>query len=376
MSAQTMRNQLQANADANGNASMQLAGNWELNHNSAWRLFVQLQGILNGVITVLVDGIPVDGGLSTNLQFKCGPIFINQNSTLIVNVTGMTPLETVSCYLDGIVSDNVSDFAALAPPGYGGGSVQNDPSQLLSAQLGSPLVENQTYGVLGSGVHNSFVGTFSIAGYGALLCYGKCPNAVAAQALYAVLRWEDKFGNVLSYSQIDCLSPQFICFFGTLGTQVSIFIGNTSGNQVNVNTFTVIPLTAMPSDPGRYIPQAFGNIPNFQVINTPPANAIMSFNQSVAPSVTQTITGDFVWYGEAFFTISPVTSGAGGNNNWWAQLFTVDADANITYVDVLTGVNVGGAPRNVFLPAGTPTVLFHNISATTTITPIITLLAA
>lgn len=377
MPAQTIRNQLQANADANGNATMQLAGNYELNHNGAYRVFVQLQGILNATVTILLDGIPVDGGLTTNRQFKAGPIFVNQNSQLEITVVGMTPLQTVSAYLDGIISDNVSDFAALGGPGYGGGSVQSDPSQLLSAELGPPLVENQTYSVPGTGQHESFVGTFAISGYGALLVYGKCPNPAAATALYAILRWEDNFGNVLSYSQIECLSPQFICFFGTLGTQVSVFIGNTGAGAVNVNTFTVIPLTSMPSDPGRFIPTAFGNVVNFDTLVTPPANSIINFNTGVASSTTVVIPGDFVWYGEALWTVSPVTSGAGGVNTWWAQLQITDANGNVIIVDVITGQNVGGAngPRQVFLPAGTPQVTFRNIGAAT-ITPVINLIAA
>jgi hypothetical protein len=377
MSAQTIRNQLQANADASGNAVMRLSGNYELNHQGAYRVFVQLQGNLNAVVTILLDGIPVDGGLTTNKQFKAGPVFVQAASRLSITVTGMQPLQTCSAYLDGIVSDNISDFAALGGPGYGGGSVQNDPSQLLTAQLGPPLVENQTYSVPGSGTHSFFVGDFVVSGYGALMLFGKCPNPAAAVALYAVLLWEDAFGNVISTSQIDCLSPEFICFFGVQGQRVSIILGNTSGGAVNVNSVTAVPLTSMPADPGRFVPQAFAAPVNFQIASTPPANMIINFNASVAAATTQVITGNFVWYGEAFFTVSPVTNGAGGVSTWWAQLTSTDASGNVTFVDVITGQNVGGAngPRQIWMPSGTPTVNFRNLGAGA-ITPVINLIAA
>lgn len=375
MSATTMRNQLQANADANGNATMYLAGNWELNHNSAWRLFVQLQGILNGVVTVLVDGIPVDGGLTTNLQFKCGPVFINQNSQLQVTVTGMTPTEPVSCYLDGIVSDNVSDFAALAPPGYGGGSVQNDPSQLLTAEVGPPLVENQTYGVLGSGSHNQFVGQFNISGYAALLLYGNVPNA-SVTSLFAWLQFDDKFGNRIAFSQIDNLCPKFCCIMGCYGTQVEIYIGNTDSVQHNINSFTVIPLTSMPTQPARLIPIAFGSIPGvFTATETPPSNTIVYANSIVAPSTTVNNPGNFVWYGRALWTLSPITAGAVSGTSWWAQLSSTDASGNTYFIDVMQGSTAPTAPREVWLPSGMITASFRNTGASN-IVPTIHLQAA
>lgn len=374
MTAQISRNQLQANADANGNATMALAGNYELNHNGAYRIFVQLQGQLNGIVTVLLDNIPVDGGLTTNRQFKAGPVFINNNSQLQVTVTGMTPLQTVSAYLDGIISDDVSDFAALGGPGYGGGSVQSDPSQLLSAELGPPLVENQTYAIPGTGSHNFFVGQYNISGYAALLVYGNLPNP--ASNLFAWLQFDDQFGNRIAFSQIDAFTPKFVCVMGCYGSQVEIWLGNPDAGQHNVNNFTVIPLTSMPSIPARIIPAAFGAIPGaFTNVISPPTNTILFFNSAVAAATTQTVTANFVWFGRALWTISPVTSGASGSVNWWAQLATQDANGTQTLVDVITGNINPTAPREVWLPSGTAVVTFRNTGAAST-TPVIHLQAA
>lgn len=361
-------------SDANGNASIRLQGNYELSRQAAWNLFVTLDPILNGIVTVLVDGVAVEGGLTTNRQFKCGPVFTNQNSQLQVTVTGMSPNVNATVNMQGILSEDISDFAALASPGYGGGSVQNDPSQLLTAELGPPLVENQTYAVPGTGSHEFFVGDFNISGYGALLVYGNLPNP--ASNLFLWMQFDDQLGNRIAFSQIDAFTPKFICVFGCYGTQVEIWIGNPDAGQHNVNQFTVIPLTSMPSIPSRLIPVAFGTIGAFASGPiSPTANEILGLNSAVAASTTVTVQGNYVWYGRALWSVSPVSSGAGGISTWWATLQTIDANGVPTSVDVITGSNTGGAPREVWLPPGTPQMQFRNLGAGS-ITPQITLMAA
>lgn len=363
---------------ADGTATIPLNTGWPAAGWSKWNAVLTLQ---KGVVTVLAGSTVIAGPMpATNGGITFGPMLTVSSDQISLRITGGQSGDTVQGSIRGGSSNDPDDLSSVLPVASSTqGAAQNDPSRLLTGQIGDPLVENMTYGVPSSGgVRQIFVGDFNISGYAALLLYGKTPNAAAGTALYVWLSWEDSQGNAIAFTQIDCLSPQFITFFGALGPRVSIWIGNTSALQVNVNSFTVVPFVSMPSDPGRYIPIAFGALPgSFAAAQTPPANSIISFNASVAATTTINLVGTFVWYGAALWTISPVQSGAGGVSTWWAQLQTTDASGNVTFVDVITGQNVGGAggPRAVFLPAGTPQVNFRNLGAGA-ITPIITLIAA
>jgi hypothetical protein len=387
MPAQLMSNQLSDSADANGNASMQLAGNYELNHNGAWNIFVQLQGIQNAIVTVLVDGMAVDGGLTTNRQFKCGPVFLNQNSYMQINVTGMTPSQQAIATMQGVMSDNVSDFAILSSPGYGGGSVQSDPSQLLTAQTGPPLIENVTaqiphlglnpnwltFGVnypngLGGGVPpNGPLQPFNIAGYSALFI-DVDPNT-SANDLWMIIEWQDVFGNIITTTEIGSLCPLFRGLVIAHGTYCTILIVNNGAVNHGIGSFTVVPYVQVPAKPDLLL----DNGP----LITPIAPAaldshfILSAQPTVAFGTTSTVTASLVWNGRAIINI-----GTAPTNNYHVRATATDALGNAMPFDDIWHTSGGdNFPHEVQLPAALVSLAVTNNNASGNISPTVSIVA-
>jgi hypothetical protein len=360
-----------------------MAGSYEMHRQASWNLYVQLTGRLNGVVTVLVDGIPVDGGLTTNLQWKCGPVFTNQNSQLKVTVVGMTPNEPVTCFMQGVMSEDVSDFAAIGSPGYGGGSVQNDPSQLLSAELGDPLIENVTiqipHGnpnfVIFNAAGNSSVNPnlpflpFNISGYGAILIHAD-PNS-NSNTLWLQINWYDALGNFITITNVDSLAPACTAVVAAQGKQCDISVFNVDAVNHGVNSFSVIPLVAMPTQPDKLLD-------NFGLVFGSPTvidnHSIIAFNTAVGAGVGVNIDGNFVWPGRATLSISGQSTGTGGNT-WWAQLHCISANGVDTLLHAwLPGTFPVPIAIDVQLLSGLPRVHFQNTGAGS-ITPIVSLTA-
>lgn len=383
-----LKSQLSGNSDVNGNALLSLQGNYELSRNAAWNLFVQLQGGFNGVVTVLVDGVAVDGGLTTNRQFKCGPVFTNQNSQLQVTVTGMTPNQPVSVAMQGILSENVNDFAALGSPGYGGGSVQNDPSQLLTAQTGAPLIENVTAQIphlglnpnwltFGSNYPNGLGGgappngpliPFNIAGYSALFI--DCDPNTSANDLWMIIQWQDSLGNLITTTEIGSLCPLFRGLVIAHGTQCTIQVVNNGAVNHGIANFTIIPYVQVPSRPDLLL----DNGPNVN----PGAGSALDSHMIIATSLGAITPGTnastnalFVWNGAAMLNPSVNPS-----NVFRVRLQSTDALGNVTdFADYWSPAGVANYPIRVQLPASLVTLTFFNNNGTGNITPTVSLMA-
>lgn len=385
--AETLRSQLSGNSDVNGNAVLTLAGNYELSRNAAWNLFVQLQGILNGVVTILVDGLPVDGGLTTNRQFKCGPVFTNQNSQLQVTVTGMAPNQPVAVSMQGILSENVADFASLGSPGYGGGSVQNDPSQLLTAQTGTPLIENVTAQIphlglnpnylefganypngLGGGIPpNGNLIPFNIAGYSALFI-DVDPNT-ALNDLWMIIFWQDALGNLITTTEIGSLCPLFRGLVIAHGSQCTIWIINNGAVNHGIANFTIIPYVQVPPRPDLLL----DNGPNITPITPASLDShyLIATNLSIPAGTNQSTTALFVWNGKAKLNVS-----VNPTNVFHAKLTGVDALGNsVDFADVWSPAGVQVAPVEVQLPSSLVTLDVANNNGTGTISPAVALVA-
>lgn len=386
--AETLRTQLAGNADASGNAVMTLQGNYELSRNAAWTMFIQLQGILNGVVTVLVDGIAVDGGLTTNRQFKCGPVFTNQNSQLQVTVTGMTPGQPVVCNMQGILSEDVTDFAALSPPGYGGGSTQNDPSQLLSAQSGAPLIENVTAqipnhtlnpfwlefsatypGGLGGGVPPLGPSVpFNIAGYSALFI-DVDPNTTA-NVLWMIIEWYDTLGNLITETVLGSLCPLFRGLVIAHGPQCKIQIVNQDNVNHAVTNFTVTPYVQVPPKPDLLLDSgpliSPGALPALD-----PHFLIATTLAGIAAGGSASTTALFVWNGRAILNIS-----VNPTNVFRTRVTGVDAGGSSTdFADLWSPAGNTVAPIELQLPAELVTLTVFNLNGTGTIGPAVSLTA-
>lgn len=375
------------NSDANGNCTLTLQGNYELSRNAAWNIFVQLQGILNGVVTILVDGVSVDGGLTTNRQFKCGPVFTNQNSQLQVTVVGMTPNQPVLVNLQGILSENVSDFSALASPGYGGGSVQNDPSQLLTAQTGPPLIENVTAqipnhtlnpwwlefsanypGGLGGGVPPLGPSIpFNIAGYSALFI-DVDPNT-SSNVLWMIIEWFDNLGNLITTSTLGSICPLFRGLVIAHGSQCRILIVNQDNVNHAVNNFTVIPYVQVPAKPDLLLDT--GPSVNPGAIPALDSHYMIATNLSIAAGANASTNALFVWNGKALLNVS-----VNPTNIFHAKLSSTDAAGNVTdFMDFWNPAGVSNYPIEVQLPASLVTLTVFNQNGTGTISPSVSLIA-
>jgi hypothetical protein len=361
---------------------MQLAGNYELSRNAAWNMFIQLQGTANGIVTVLVDGVAVDGGLTTNKQFKCGPVFTNQNSHLEVTVVGMTPLQPVSCNMQGILSENVNDFSALASPGYGGGSVQNDPSQLLSAEVGAPLIENVTkqiphgnpnfiqWGSNGSSdVILTAIQPFNISGYQGLLIHVD-PNT-SSNFMWLQINWYDQFGNFITITNIDSICPLCNAVVAAQGAQCDITIFNVDAVNHGVNSFSVIPLVTIPAQPDKLLDNPGLVFSNPSVIDN---HSIVDVTGSlVNAGTTVSFLATMVWPGKAALSIAG--AGGGGLTTWDATLFCTSATGVATHIMRIQPATNVFPPIILFqLASGLLTVQIHN-SGAGNITPFISVMA-
>lgn len=392
MPPQLMTNQLSGMSDPNGHCTMSLAGNYELNHNGAWNIFVQIgQGVLgnlNGVVTVLVDGMAVDGGLTTNFQWKCGPVFLNQNSTLQITISGMLPNVQAIATLQGVMSDNPSDFSILNSPGYGGGSVQNDPSQLLTAQTGAPLIENVTAQIPHLGLNPNWLefganypnglggGTpplgplipFNIAGYSALFI-DVDPNT-SANDLWMIIEWQDAFGNTITTTEIGSLCPLFRGLVIAHGTQCTVLIVNNGGVNHAVANFTITPYVQVPPRPDLLL----DNGP----LITPIAPATLDSHMliatslgAIAPGASASTNALFVWNGPALLNPS-----VNPTNIFRVRLQGTDALGNVTdFADYWSPAGVANYPVRVQLPASLVTMTFFNNNGAGNITPTVSLMA-
>lgn len=370
MSARFQTFSMSGQTDAQGNAEFGQSGGYELSHVAAWNALVVSQGtIYNGTVTVLVDGTEVEGGMTSNLRWKGGPIFTQSNSTVTIQCSGFDPDVPIIATFTGIYSttDDPGEVSALPSSGYGGGSTQSDPAQLLSAAFGPAFIENETIAVPGAGVHAAFLGPFNVSGYAGVMVYGDPPPA--STSLFGYLVWSDKFGNNIATSQIDNMIPKFITLYECLGPQLSIIIGNVDAAQHNVANFTVIPLVHMPPEAARIIPQTFGAAPTvFTSIPTPSAEVMIASSASVPATTTVILTASFVWKGKAYWQVSPVQSGTSGSQSWFANLTVVDANGGQIFVDGIFGLPAAvpsppTAPREVWLPPGQAQILYRNTAA-------------
>jgi hypothetical protein len=383
MTAIAQTNTLTGQSDAVGNCVVRAAGNYELQRQGAWNLYVQLSGFQNGVVTVLLDGNPTDSGLTTNRAVKFGPVFLNGSSTLSVTVVGMTPNEPVTVTMTGIISNDPADYAALASPGYGGGSVQNDPSQLLTAQSGNPLIENVTAQIPHLGLNPNWLTfganypgglgggvpplgpliPFNISGYSALFI-DVDPNT-AVNDLWMIIQWQDSLGNLITTTEIGSLCPLFRGLVIAHGVQCTILIVNNGGVNHGVNAFTVIPYVQVPAKPDLLL----DNGP----LITPIAPAALDSHYilSAVPAVlfgtTVTVVASMVWNGRAIWAIGT------GSNTYHARLFYTDALGNI--VNIADIYNIPGGVLEVQLPAALVSCSINNTAASGTINPPTTLIA-
>lgn len=353
--------------DANGNAQVNVRG-FTPGTVGAWSAIITTP---KGVATVLQGGIAasaptpiVNGGLAI------GPLYLPAGPPVTVTITGGLPSAPVVVTTNGMEStnpDDVSGIGGMSASVYG--AAQDNPANLLVGQVGPPLIENLTFSVPGSGGHQVFLGTFDVAGYGALLLYGDPPPA--STSLWLALVWQDATGTPIGYSQIDSLNPKFCCVVGCEAATVEIILQNADSAVHNMNGLTIIPLATMPAHPELLIPTAGGAFPSPIPPTTPPATAIIATAAlgPIAFGTTVTITGSFVWNGRAKLNVGT------SSTTWHARLSCIDA-AGVATIIVDIG-NVGWlGPVDVELTSGIASLAVTNTATSGTISPPVSLIAS
>lgn len=358
------------NLDGSGNGSIDLTPFFVPTYYQVMNIGANVPGSGTQVMQVLLNGTPYQQANGSSPQL--GPIYLHSQKLTLV-VTGGTANGVVQGYVQGAEEQSYGDLPNLSGPAtnnvsINGGTVtlggpvtisgpvtveQPNPSSLISAALGVPLIENQSFQVLA----NSFVsfGTalgFDISGYGGLVLFG-APN-VATAAFHAQLLWMDDNGNTIGFTEIPDLRSSFTVAYNTLGTHVEIYVWNVSGVNHGINNFTVIPVVNMPNTNAGFLSDVGGVVSN-NVGNDP--RIILNGSSSVPASGSVTMDATTVYNGPCIWYLSNHTGLTA--NTLWAELNGLDASGGVWPIAKQGGVAMQ-QPCQVALPALHTQVIVHN----------------
>jgi hypothetical protein len=349
---------------ADGTATVALNSGWPASGWSKWNAVLTLQ---KGVVTVLAGSTVIAGPMpATNGGITFGPMLTVSSDQISIRVIAGQPGDTVGGSLRGGNSNDPDDLSSVLPLASSTqGSTQNDPSRLLSGQVGDPLVENVSQQIPNRNLNPNFVpwptsGSFDIAGYGALLIVGD-PNVTPAAlpSLWMQIEWLDSQGNSVTLTQIDSLVPAFAFVVGAQAQRCVVTVFNQDNANHFLNGFSVIPLVQLPSNPSDIL----GNVSAvFGTFQTTPRKAIIAFQINVPPG-TVVQNGAFIWPGRAIWSVG-LQSGA-GSANWNAKLSCFDAFGNETIIARLSNLIDPGLPhvQEVELTSGLAQVTYVNTAA-------------
>lgn len=344
------------NTDANGDATFTIGG-WQAGAYAAWNLYLTADGGGSFPVSLEQTSTPVGGALATNGIAIGGPFLTWGTDVLTVTITGGPANSPVRVICRGIQSAELSDVAGFPGPSFSSaGAFQADPAQLLTGQVGPPLIENATEvipatpGTLTLPAAGQF---YNVSGYAGILF--KAVVSGGGNFPYADLIWADSSGNTIGTTRLGSLGPRIVAPVAAQGLQLQIVLRNSDVAAHTLANLTVVPLATLPSRPDQLLDTDLTSVGD--------GRAIISTQISVPAGTSQTVFGKFVWPGRAVLTID---AGSGNQN---VQVTCTDALGHVTTVGS-EGALSYPPPVDVQLASGLPAITYNNTGTGTQVSTI------